>query len=66
MDAVNEQTKNNFIYYFMAILCGILMGCLLIFMFKIFTILGHILIKYWWAVLIGIPIVLLIKRKKKK
>lgn len=65
MDAINEKVKDNFIYYFMAVACGVFVGYLLIFVFKIFTILGHVLVKYWWAVLVGIPIILLIRRRKK-
>lgn len=66
MDKINEVGKDYFKYVLIAIVCGIVAGGFLTFVFEMLIILGRILIKYWWAVLIGVAIILLLRRRKKK
>lgn len=53
-------------YYIMAFIFAIIFGYLLIFAFRIFVILGKLLIKYWYGGVIILLIILYFSRKRKR
>lgn len=66
MDKFNEKKDSNLVYYMLALVGGVVIGYLLIFAFEMVIIIGRVLIKYWWGVLIGVAIILFIRWRKKK
>lgn len=66
MDKVNEKRKSYFIFVVMAGIGGIIFGISLFFIVRMSIILGKVLLKYWWGVLIGIAIIFLLRLRKRK
>ena len=66
MDVINEVKKDYLIYIVIAIVCGVIAGFFLTFVLEMLIILSKVLIKYWWATLFGVAIILFIRRRKKK
>lgn len=66
MDKINEVKSNNLIYIMIAVVCGIIAGFFLTFIFEALIIFGKFLIKYWWGALIGIAIIFLLRFRKRK
>ena len=66
MNPYNEKKKDYFGYGVMAVLCGVFCYFFINIVARIVLALGVVLYRYWWASLIFLVLIIVIKRRGRK